>query len=56
MSRAEVARQAGREQQALRDAMVGCKAEGLAGLHNWPQPPRLGKLDVAELATLLLLV
>ena len=51
-----MARLAGRERQALRDAMVRCKAESLASLHNWSQPPRLGKLDVAELAALLLLV
>ena len=54
MSWAEVVRLADRERQALRDAMVRCKAKGLAGLHNWSQPPRLSKFDTAELAALLL--
>ena len=34
MSRAEAARLAGMERQALRDAVVRYNAEGLAGLHN----------------------
>ena len=37
MSRAEAARLAGMERQALRDAVVRYNAEGLAGLHDWPR-------------------
>ena len=42
MSRAEAARLAGMERQALRDAVVRYNAEGLAGLHDRPKgrPPR----------------
>ena len=42
MSRAEAARCAGMERQALRDAVVRYNAEGLAGLHDRPKgrPPR----------------
>ncbi len=37
MSRAEAARLAGMERQALRDAVVRYNAEGLAGLHDRPK-------------------
>ena len=42
MTRAEAARCAGMERQALRDAVVRYNAEGLAGLHDRPKgrPPR----------------
>ena len=36
MTRAEAARLAGMERQALRDAVVRYNAEGLAGLHDRP--------------------
>ena len=48
MSRAEAARLAGMERQALRDAVTRYNAEGLAGLRNRPRPPRSGKLNAAE--------
>ena len=53
MSRAEAARLAGRERQALRDAVVRYNAEGLAGLYDRPKPgrpPRLGEAEQAALA------
>ena len=52
MSRAEAARLAGMERQALRDAVVRYNAEGLAGLHDRPKgrPPR--RLTAAEEAEL----
>jgi transposase len=53
MSRAEAARLAGMERQALRDAVVRYNAEGLAGLHDRPKPgrpPRLGEAEQAALA------
>src|SRR3954469_13574185 len=40
LSRAEAARLAGMERQALRDAVVRYNAEGLTGLHD---RPRLGR-------------
>jgi transposase len=42
LSRAEAARLAGMERQALRDAVLRYNAEGLAGLHDRPKgrPPR----------------
>lgn len=52
MSRAEAARLAGMERQALRDAVTRYNAEGLSGLSNRPRPPRQGKLDEAELRAL----
>jgi transposase len=52
MSRAESARLAGMERQALRDAVVRYNAEGVAGLHNRRAPPRPGKLDATELREL----
>jgi putative transposase len=52
LSRAEAARLAGMERQALRDAVVRYNAEGLAGLHDRPKgrPPR--RLESAEEAAL----
>lgn len=44
MTRAEAARLAGMERQALRDAVLRYNAEGLGGLHDRPRsgrPPRL---------------
>jgi len=53
LSRAEAARLAGMERQALRDAVVRYNAEGLAGLHDRPKgrPPRL--LTASEEADLV---
>jgi transposase len=48
MSRAEAARLAGMERQALRDAVVRYNAEGLAGLRNRPHPGRRPRLDAAR--------
>ena len=53
LSRAEAARLAGMERQALRDAVLRYNAEGLAGLHDRPKsgrPPRLGEAAQAALA------
>jgi transposase len=52
MSRAEAARLAGMERQALRDAVVCYNAEGLAGLHDRPKPGRPQRLSEAEQAAL----
>ena len=52
MSRAEAARLAGMERQALRDAVVRYNAEGLAGLHDRPKPGRPQRLGEAEQAAL----
>jgi transposase len=52
MSRAEAARLAGMERQALRDAVVRYNAEGLAGLHDRPKPGRPQRLSEAEQAVL----
>ena len=52
MSRAEAARLAGMERQALRDAVVRYNAEGLAGLHDRPKPGRPQRLNEAEQAAL----
>ena len=49
MTRAEAARLAGMERQALRDAVVRYNVEGLAGLYNRHPPPRPGKLTATEL-------
>jgi transposase len=57
MSRAEAARLAGMERQALRDAVLRSNAEGLAGLVDRPKPgrpPRLTEGKEAALAGLLL--
>ena len=40
MSRAEAARLAGMERQALRDAVLRYNLEGLAGLHDRSKPGR----------------
>src|SRR3712207_9318184 len=52
MSRAEAARLAGMERQALRDAVVRYNAEGLAGLYDRPKPGRPQRLDEGEQAAL----
>src|SRR5688572_17889542 len=52
MSRAEAARLAGMERQALRDAVVRYNAEGLAGVHDRPKPGRPARLSEAEQAAL----
>ena len=52
MSRAEAARLAGMERQALREAVVRYNAEGLAGLHDRPKPGRPQRLGEAEQAAL----
>ena len=52
MSRAEAARLAGMERQALRDAVVRYNAEGVAGLHDRPKPGRPQRLSEAEQAAL----
>ena len=52
MSRAEAARLAGMERQALRDAVVRYNAGGLAGLHDRPKPGRPQRLGEAEQAAL----
>jgi transposase len=48
MSRAEAARLAGMERQALRDAVVRYNAEGLAGLHDRPKPGRSPARDATS--------
>jgi transposase len=52
MSRADAARLAGMERQALRDAVVRYNAEGLAGLYDRPKPGRRERLSEAEQAAL----
>ena len=52
MSRAEAARLAGMERQALRDAVVRYNLEGLAGLHDRPKPGRPQRLSETEQAVL----
>ena len=52
MTRAEAARLAGMERQALRDAVVRDNAEGLAGLRDRPKPGRTPRLTEGEQATL----
>lgn len=52
MSRAEAARLAGMERQALRDAAIRYNAEGLAGLRNRPHPGRRPRLDDCQRTTL----
>ena len=56
MTRAEAARLAGMERQALRDAVVRYNAEGIAGLYNRRPPPRPGKLTAAELRELAAII
>jgi transposase len=53
MSRAEAARAAGIERQALRDAVVRFNAEGLAGLIDRPNGRRPERLSEAEQAVLV---
>ena len=53
MSRAEAARLAGMERQALRDAVLRYNVEGVAGLYDRPKlgrPPRLSEAEQAVLA------
>ena len=52
-SRAEAARLAGMERQALRDAVVRYNAEGLEGLRDRPKPGRRPALSEPEQALLL---
>jgi transposase len=57
LSRAEAARLAGMERQALRDAVVRYNAEGVAGFYDRPKsgrPPRLSEGEQAALAALIL--
>lgn len=57
MTRAEAARLAGMERQALRDAVVRYNAEGLAGLHDRPRlgpKPRLNDGQLERLRQLVL--
>ena len=56
MTRAEAARLAGMERQALRDAVLRYNAEGLAGLHDRPRQGRPARLDDTQRAALLKLV
>jgi transposase len=52
ISRAEAARLADMDRQALRDAVVRYNAEGLAGLYDRPKPGRPERLSEAEQAAL----
>src|SRR3954451_20872951 len=53
MPRAEAARLAGMERQALRDAVLRFNAEGPEGIHDKPRPGRPERLsDGQRLATL----
>ena len=52
MSRADAARVAGMERQALRDAMVRYNAEGLTGLYDRRGQDRPPALDEGEIALL----
>src|SRR5215207_4406390 len=52
MTRAEAARLAGMERQALRDAVLRYNAEGLAGLHDRPRSGRRTRLDEEQRAAL----
>ena len=56
MARAEAARLAGLERQALRDAVVRYNAEGLAGFQDRPRPGPPRRLDDAERAALAALI
>ena len=53
MSRAEAARSAGTERQALRDAVLRFNAEGLAGLVDRPYGRRPERLSEGEQAVLV---
>jgi transposase len=52
MTRAEAARLAGMERQALRDAVVRDNVEGLDGLHDRPHPGGKPQLDDQQRAPL----
>jgi transposase len=52
LPRADAARLAGMERQALRDAVIRYNAEGLAGLRDRPKPGRPPTLTDAEQAVL----
>ena len=52
LPRAEAARLAGMERQALRDAVVRHNAGGLVGLHDRPRPGRPARLDGERRAAL----
>ena len=56
MTRAEAARLAGMERQALHDAVVRYNAEGLAGLYSRRNPGRRSRLDEEQRAALRQLV
>jgi transposase len=53
MSRAEAARLAGMERQALRDAVVRYNAEGLSGLHDRPRSGPGERLNEGQQAVLI---
>lgn len=52
LTRAEAARLAGMERQALRDAVVRYNAQGLVGPHDRPRPGRPARLDGTQEAAL----
>src|SRR3954470_972131 len=52
MTRAEAARLAGMERQALRDAVLRFNAEGPEGLHDRPRPGRPERLSEGQQAAL----
>ena len=52
LTRAEAARLAGMERQALRDAVVRCNAEGLSGLYSRRSPGRQSRLNEEQRVTL----
>jgi transposase len=56
MSRAEAARLAGMERQALRDAVVRYNADGLCGLQDRPKGHAPQRLTEAEQATLMAVI
>lgn len=56
LSRADAARLAGMERQALRDAVIGYNAEGLAGLHDRPRGRPRRRLDADEEAALVAMI
>jgi len=56
LTRAEAARLAGMERQALRDAVLRHNAEGLAGLYSRRSPGRRSRLDEEQRAALRRLV
>lgn len=56
MTRAEAARLAGMERQALRDAVLRYNADGLAGLEDRPKPGRPPGLSEGEQAALAAII